>query len=267
MIDEEGSFSKYHADGVEGVNFTANPPAAKTGAPGEGNCTDCHNGSTQSAAGTITYNFSDANDEYLPGQTYTIDLSIASGAKNGFQMTILDASDNAAGTFTAGTNSGTTSSGGREYIRQTSATGVTSWSFDWNAPASDMGDLTVYYSFNATDAGGSTANDVVYLGQETISISGSIGMTKYEELDNSYNVVFNNMTRELTLNYTPLEDSRVVLNVMDLSGKLIYAEDLGNRPSQPQMDVINGADFKRTGVYIVSVLVGNYALNRKVMIH
>ena len=40
FFDKESNITSFHNDGIETVNYAANPPTEKTGAPGEGNCTD-----------------------------------------------------------------------------------------------------------------------------------------------------------------------------------------------------------------------------------
>ncbi|MFT4600828.1 MAG: hypothetical protein ACI857_001005 [Arenicella sp.] len=265
-FDKEGTISTYHNDGIESVMYSANPPNAKTGAPGDGTCTDCHTGTTQSAAGTITYAFSGTGNEYTPGQSYTIDLSIAAGAKNGFQLTVLDASDNAAGTFNSGTNSATTSAGGKEYVHHSSSVGNTAWQFTWNAPSTDMGPVTVYYAFNATDNGGSTGNDVVYLGQETITVVDNVSITAHDQLDQAYRVIVDQNANQLTLKYATLTSSDVTLNVIDMSGKLVYREALGQKSAGNQTDQIDISQFNKSGIYFVSLLIDNDAINRKVML-
>lgn len=219
-FDKEGTMSTYHNDGIDELQYSANPPTQKTGAPGESNCTDCHTGSTQSSAGTVTFDFSDTGLQYVPGQTYTMDLAGA-GIKNGFQLTVLDASDNAAGTFTAGTNSATTTAGGREYIHHTTSSGVSAWQFDWNAPATDMGNLTVYFAYNRSNDNGATSSDVIYLGQEMLTVNASASITNHQKLDQAYEV-FVNESGQLNLKYQTLDYAKVMLNVMDMSGKLVY---------------------------------------------
>lgn len=214
MIWEPGTYSKYHTDGIRELNMTSGPPSAKTGAPGESNCTDCHSGTTMSAAGNVSYSFSGAGDIYIPGQSYTVDLGMTSVTKAGFQLTILDANDNAAGTFTPGTSSDTQSSGGREYVQHT-ATAANAWSFTWNAPINDMGDLTVYYAFNETNSAFTTSGDQIYLGQETIGISPEAGITKYQKLDENYSAYYDASSREIVINYQTLKESKVVINVQD----------------------------------------------------
>ncbi|MEX1000668.1 MAG: Reeler domain-containing protein [Crocinitomicaceae bacterium] len=264
LNSSKGELTKYHADGYDELNFPQNPPLEKTGAPGEVNCTDCHSGTTQSAAGTITYDFSDPNNEYIPGQSYTVSLSIVAGARNGFEMTILDASNTAAGTFTAGTNTSTASSGGREYIRHSASDGITSWSFTWNAPSTDMGNLTAYYAFNETNNNGTNQGDQIYLGQETILIHPMASVTDLEKLENKFSVVVDQSSKQVKLNYHVLNISGVQLNVIDLSGKLIYRESLGDKPKGNYQHTLDYSTFDKGGVYFVSLLIGNYALDQKV---
>ena len=267
LNNDPGEFSKYHQDDVDGILSSVNPPAEKTGAPGENTCTQCHTGNTFSAAGTVNYNFSGANDEYYPGQSYTIDLSIASGAKNGFKMTILDGSDTAAGTFTAGTGSGTTSANGREYIRQTDANN-TNWSFTWNAPATDMGDLTVYYTFNKTNNASNTAGDSIFVGQETISIAADVGIeTTYEQLKNGFNPYFDQAAKEIVLNFQTLDYSNITLHVYDLNGRRIINQDYGMLNADSYTRRVDASEMTETGVYLVSLFIDNYVVNKKIFIH
>lgn len=265
-FDKNSQLSTYHNDGADIQLFSTNPPGGKTGAPGEGNCTDCHMGSTQSAAGTVTYAYSDLANEYLPGQSYTIDLSLASGVKNGFELTILDSNGDAAGDFTDGANTSTIVTNSKNYIRHSSSTGITSWSFTWNAPADDLGNLTVYYAVNVSNNAGNSGGDDVYLGQQTINIAADASATAYNQLDQSYNVIVDEQANQLKLIYSTLEYSDVNLNIIDMSGKLIYRESLGAKSPGNQTDLIDLSSFNKTGVYFVSLLIDNYAINRKVIL-
>ncbi|MEO9534375.1 MAG: choice-of-anchor V domain-containing protein [Crocinitomicaceae bacterium] len=262
-FDKEGTMSTYHNDGIDKLQYSANPPTQKTGAPGEGNCTDCHSGSTQSAAGTVNFTFSGTGLQYVPGQTYTMDV-VGNGVKNGFQLTVLDASDNAAGTFTAGTNSATTTAGGREYIYHTASSGISSWSFDWNAPATDMGNLTVYYSYNRSNDNGATSADVIYLGQEMLTVDPGASITAHQKLDQAFEAYIDN-SRQLNIKYQTLDYSKVQLNIIDMAGKLVYREDFGNKNPGAQTAQIDVSQINQSGIYFVSLLIDNEVVNRKVM--
>lgn len=265
LNNDPGSFSKYHQDDLDGVLSSINPPAAKTGAPGESTCTQCHSGSTFPAAGTINYSFSGTNNEYYPGQSYNIDLSTATGAKNGFQMTILDANDNMAGTFSAGLGSGVTSSNGRDYIRQTDPNN-TSWSFIWDAPATDMGDLTVYYTFNKSNSSSTAAGDSIFVGQETISIAGDVGFTKYEQLQHGFNPYFDQQNKEIVLNFETIDYSNITFHLYDLSGKQIVNQNYGMLNADKYTRKVDASGITENGIYLVTLFIDNYVVNKKIWI-
>src|SRR5687768_7015248 len=92
---------------------SANGPTARnTGAPGESDCTSCHNSSSLvSNSNDITLTSNGGTlFEYLPDSTYTITINMSQSGINkfGFQVTALRASNNTfAGTFTI-TNSSRT---------------------------------------------------------------------------------------------------------------------------------------------------------------
>ena len=263
FLTKEDRISTYHADGIEGVTFSSNPPAAKTGAPGEGKCTDCHMGEAMSGDGVVFFTVS-GGPSYTPGSTYPVTVSVLDGASNGFEMTIIDAEGNQAGSFEAGANSNVTTSGGREYVRQNAAAGETSWTFNWTAPATEMGELTAYYAVNKANNDGSTNGDEIFLGQESIPLLGASIVEN--PIDKAYKVFFNEQTEQLNLSYSLMDDAKVVLNVQDLSGKLIQYYDLGNQGSGDYNEILPLTQVDAPGVYLISLFVDNMVFNRKVML-
>jgi hypothetical protein len=252
-------FEKYHKDGIDIVNFSSNPNLGLTGAPGEANCTQCHSGSTQSAAGNVNLT---APSEYMVGQTYNIEIGVIGNAVNGFEMTILDGNGIKAGSLTAGGLSSVASSGGKEYIRHSTKTGF--WTFTWTAPAADMGDLTAYYAVAKTDNGGTSSNDVIYLGQHVIASATTNGVSDYEKQDTKINMFFNGNSEELVVKYNLTKKANIQLNISDLSGKLIKTTDLGQKSFGPHTENIDLTDVQAEGIYFVSLFVNNNVYNRKV---
>lgn len=259
--------SKYHStDFVDKLSSSVNPPAARTGAPGEGNCTGCHSGTTQSASGIIDVTFSGAGNEYVVGQSYTITISIASGAKNGFQATMLSSTNVKAGTFTSGTNYGLANSGGRQYVRHSTSLGITSWTVHWTAPATDVGDLTLYYSFNKSNSSGNSSGDIIYLGQFNIASAVFNTITENERIDEQIVMWYDQLAGTLNYKFVLQESADIMLSVQDLSGKLIFQEKSGLRsPGEHQSNVLL-TDKPEAGIYIVSLFVGNQVFNRKILI-
>lgn len=156
--------------GMSTITFTnqSTAPAGNTSAPSEGNCTGCHGGSAISsgtAHASITLTGLPAGG-YAPGTTYNLTFSAQSAAtaKNGFQITALNASNTMAGSFTAGTGSQSQVGSGRSYIGHTvSGTSQNQWSFSWTAPNPAVGTVTFYASLNATNGNNGTSGDAVYI--------------------------------------------------------------------------------------------------------
>ncbi|MES2725742.1 MAG: choice-of-anchor V domain-containing protein [Bacteroidota bacterium] len=152
---------------VDVFTNATNPPAGTTGGPSEGSCSTCH------GSGNITLgaNWSAITltgiigPGYIAGSTYIITVAgnAAATTKNGFEVTVLNGANNTAGTLASGTGSGLITSGGRTYVRQTSAT-QSSWSFTWTAPNPAVGAVTFYLAYNATNNNSSAdIGDNVYI--------------------------------------------------------------------------------------------------------
>ncbi|MFP8873052.1 MAG: choice-of-anchor V domain-containing protein, partial [Myxococcota bacterium] len=135
--------------------------------------TQCHVGTVvNGGGGEVTI---EGPLEYAPGETYDLEVRIidSSAARWGFELTVLDAaSDTAVGNLVA-TVSGTATaeSGGRQYLRQTSAPTASetfAWLFEWTAPREDAGDVIFYAAGNAANGFG-TLGDRIYTGNTLVA--------------------------------------------------------------------------------------------------
>src|SRR6185369_14660144 len=166
-----------HDSGTPPVHaFSAGPPAGYTSAPQEEPeaCAECH---VPPDAGTGKI-FITAPQTYVPGQTYPITVTHTnldtSRLRWGFELTVLDnASDEKAGELQSTTgltqvlnNAGPGSA--RQYIEH-SAAGTfvgqqngASWTFNWTAPATDVGPVTFYAAGNQANNDGNTSGDYIY---------------------------------------------------------------------------------------------------------
>lgn len=160
-------------DSVNGVHNASQAPTARTGAPGEQNCTSCHSGTVNSGGGSLSLTGLPANG-YTPGQTYTLTVTVndqsqpAATRKYGFSTTSLNSSNAMAGAF-AVTNSSTTSTGNatvsgasRSYMRHKTASSSNTWSFNWTAPATNIGTVSFYIAGLAANGTGGDGGDKVY---------------------------------------------------------------------------------------------------------
>ncbi len=147
-------------------------PTGNTGAPGESTCAGCHTGGTYSGTITLLMNGGDVF-EYEPAVKYTISFAANYGApRYGFSLTALDSENNPAGQFTvtndANTSYAVSQSNQRQYMGHKSAGANNSWTFEWTAPQSDVGNITFYYVINAANQNGGTSGDKIETGNTVI---------------------------------------------------------------------------------------------------
>jgi FG-GAP-like repeat/Reeler domain len=145
------------------------PPAGRTGAPGESNCTACHTLVGNTGQFTIT---PPAN--YTPGQTYQVVVrhttTDSTRKRWGFELTALSSTNTTAGTL-ANINTSTKliSNATKTYIEHTTVgtfpnqIGGSVWTFNWTAPATNIGTVTFYAAGIQADNNGSEDLDQMYL--------------------------------------------------------------------------------------------------------
>jgi hypothetical protein len=157
-----------------GEAFVSGPPAGVSGAPGEASCTSCHGGNEPTGQFTVV-----APQNYTPGQTYQIvvrhQTTDQTRRRWGFQLTAL-AGTTMAGSF--GTGGGSTQIvsgfGGRSYIQHTTAgtfpgqANGAVWTFNWTAPATNVGAVTFYSAGNQANNDGTSEGDQIYTASATV---------------------------------------------------------------------------------------------------
>lgn len=166
--------------GRSGVSASASGPSPSyTNAPGEGNCTACHNSfQVNSGAGSVTISGIPAN--YLPNQQVTVRVTTAdpgpSASVFGFELTAVDRLGGKAGSFSVPSGNpaktqiknGLVNNVGREYVEHTLAGissgvfGYNTWAFTWTAPTKRVGKIDFYAAGNAANGDGTPAGDYIY---------------------------------------------------------------------------------------------------------
>lgn len=148
----------------------SNPPNGKTGAPGDGLCTDCHTLNGQNQDGNVSVAGIPAT--ITPSTAYILTLTVANPNGNadlaGFQMTILNSSNQKAGTMTSPSPTSTVSaSGGRDYwehnpAQQYPVENFVSWTVTWTSPAGPPNTtITAYAAGNVAKDNNNDSNDLI----------------------------------------------------------------------------------------------------------
>ena len=231
-------------------------PTAKTGAPGEGNCTMCHSGSVNDGNGTSSISFSGLNNEYELGVTYDMTLAISNGSsKNGFQLVVLDsAQNNDAGILTASDLVNTqVTSNNRTYLNHTNpGNSQISWNFQWTAPSNNVGPITLYYSYNVSNAMNNTAGDQIFLASHTIYPSTTTSSLSISSNENDCFIDGNS----LIIPQNTLFSKQAAISIYSLKGKRISSFQTVLIPGVDNV-ISLPMDLKR-GLYILSISSGKY---------
>ena len=145
---------------------SSQPPTKRTGAPGEGSCTSCHSGGTVSNSANITVTSNPSGlftTGYVAGQVYAITYTLANTTSvYGFEMTCLNGSSTAAGTFavTNSTNTSLQAASSKQYIGHRNSNSNNTWTFNWTAPVTGTGNVTFYTSGLQADGTGGPDGDI-----------------------------------------------------------------------------------------------------------
>lgn len=149
--------------------YSNNPPNQRTGAPGEGLCSDCHslNGGTQDG-NIIVSGFPSV---IIPNQSYilTITANNPNGVANeaGFELVVLNSANNDAGDLiNPGSSSSLSTEAGREYWKHSPSqvfpvSNSVSWTVTWVAPVSADDEITYYAAGNIANGNNNDSGDLI----------------------------------------------------------------------------------------------------------
>ena len=166
------------------ISFSSNPPIGRSGAPGDGLCSDCHTGSNPLGfdGGITIQNFPST---IVGGQTYSLSATVSNpnglASLAGFQAVVLDDSDmNIGDLMVSGSNPITdTNTNGREYVEHNpaqpfSALNEVVWNFDWVAPNGPNGTpITIYAAGNIASGSNGNQNDFIVTTTASGTLMGS----------------------------------------------------------------------------------------------
>lgn len=266
---------------------SAGGPPYNTNAPGEKTCSgpegtnDCHSGGIPDNTGPATCSISSSGGtQYVPGQTYAITPTIthATYMRFGFQLVVLSGVNDAnmgdiqitdttttRSTFPAYGNFQT-----REYAMHklagtyfVSTTGL--WSFNWQAPSTNLGNVIMYACFNAVNNNNiNDPGDETYYTTLTLTPSAA-GVNKADGF--SALTVFPNPARDFfNLEINTKESGKVSVYLVALDGKRIqhcFEKNIlhGNTTEKIQLN-----EKIEAGVYFLKISSGENVSYRKLIV-
>jgi hypothetical protein len=248
----------------------AGSPGGRTGAPGDGTCTQCHSGTVQSGSGFNSVTLMQAGNsvtEYEPSTTYQVQVTMATNnAKNGFEIVALSPNNTMAGTIaiTNSTHTKSIVSGGKTRVtHKLAGTDLNSWSFNWTSPATNVGTITFYLATNQTNSSSSSSGDVIRTSQHQFGSQASV-----EEITNKLEtkIAYQANTNSLNIHLDSKVDGSVFVNIVDLNGKSVFTEKMGTVNAGESSLSVRLDNELNSGIYMVHVSVDNNMTMKKVFI-
>ncbi|MFT6503963.1 MAG: hypothetical protein ACJASQ_004103 [Crocinitomicaceae bacterium] len=257
--------------------FSSGNQPGLTGAPGENNCTMCHSGSVLDGSNQNQFTLVDAGFNsvaaYIPGTSYTATLQLGNNPdKKGFSSTTLDDATNSMAGSLVGVGIGGTvdfQNGAmtRDYVSHTATSNtnaITLWSWTWNAPATDVGDVTFYIASNAANNNNQNTGDEIYLSQHTIN--SSVGIEEVKNDISTFTAGYSVEGNSIAINFTSMIADDMHFNLVDLNGKSVYASSLSKSLIGTNKQMVSLPSEIENGIYAVHFFVGNRAMSANVMV-
>ncbi len=223
--------------------------AGLTGSPGDGtnNCKICHVGSETNTSFSLNTNITTTipTGGYALGQTYTITVtqSTTGATKHGFEITAENSTNSNVGTFVITDATNTQLKGvANEYVTHTAAgNSLSTWSFDWTAPNSDVGAITFYV---ASIAGAGTGASGSQMGLKTEVISGVLGISDARLL---HFTMYPNPSEDTVSFQLPSNTNEAQVTVFDYLGKSLLKQNISTLNNN--LDISNLS----AGIYFVRI--------------
>ncbi len=251
--------------------------AGFTGFAGESNCNSCHAAGAAATMVNISASPSFASNQYLPGQTYTINIEVSSQTLThfGFGAEVLN------GTVAGATNAGTISaiagssqilfSGAKANAVHTSATlgsgspSSHTFKFRWVAPLS--GDANIFTSAMAVNNNGVNSGDATVATMSLgLTAASTTGILSLDNVATTISVFPNPSNESVTLQYHLTSESSVNATLYNLQGQKISVLFNDNQNVGLQTKTVIYPQGLEAGIYIVKLTQNGKELAERMLI-
>lgn len=249
-----------------------NGKAGYTGSSGETKCTNCHNSyALNSGGGSVVLTSDMVNWQYEPGYTYNITATVSRNGNNlfGIGFEALTSTNTNAGTLASSDShtqikTKTVSSVVRRNIVHTLNGGASSNSmafhFTWTAPASNIGDVHMYFCGVAANSNGNENLDYVYDGTQLVTpMSGT--STSEINGEKMFSVYPNPASDVVNISTGFTGENPTMIKLYDHTGKQITELAAANK-GETNLNISNYSK----GIYFLCAENGDQKLSKKIVI-
>lgn len=232
-----------------------------SGAPGETTCSGCHSAPVNPDLPNLHFEVGSNDSTYIPGNTYLVHLYIIKPGHNkfGFVCSSLDSLNTSKGTFNL-INTTTTrkyTMGGRNYISHTpcgaDAVDSISWTFNWKAPDTSKGRITMYMSMLVANHDHALTGDTTYTRQISLKPNTANGVNELQSAKaNVYPTVFCDV---INIDFNPqFGNSPKQVSLISSDGRIISQISTVN----PSIKFITPGTISN-GLYLLKISYGTFS--------
>ena len=247
-----------------------------TGAPGETSCTGCHGGTANTGPGMLSFDLGGVT-QYVPNQTYTgtVKLKQTGVDKFGFvSLALMNSNNTTIGAFSLMDTIRTRLfvDGSRNYVGHTpcgadaTPTDSLQWQFKWTAPATNVGNITLYLGSLATNHNHATSGDNTYTSSIVLTPS-TTSINEIPGIVSELNVYPNPVSDHLSVSFQVHVSESVSIELVDINGRKI---EVFRRELLSPGIIKKSIDIKdkniKPGIYFMKVWVGDKFISKNISI-
>lgn len=246
--------------------------AGYTGSPGENSCNHCHSTyPLNSGPGSLKIRTNIPNDLYEPDSIYEISVVVEQSGRSlfGFGFEALMAGNVDAGTFivtdavrTHQLNAGNGRKNMTHKLNGGASADSSVFTFNWQAPSTNVGAITFYYTGVAANGNNENNLDYVYRDSHTISSLSTVSIEETNLISNINLIVGPN---EIVGTYDLSTPTKLTVELVSLQGKVVQQIYLGSAVQGNNQFRI-ATDYLNTGIYILNIRSNTTRLSKKFFI-
>lgn len=252
-----------------------------TGSPGENSCnaSGCHTGFTiNDPSGSITiFAPTLTNWQYIPGTVYPIQVTVTRSAnsKFGFGFEALQASGANGGTLSI-TNATQTqlktavvSGNARTNVVHRNNGGLSAGShtftFNWTAPLSNIGNVTFYAAGNAANGLNNTAGDYIFKTSQVVTPT-AVGLNEPSNLVTDFTLFPNPVSENFQVKFTMQKNASAAILLTNLLGETVQIFHNQNFHQGNHSFKLNLNEGVENGIYLLQISSENRIDSKKVVV-
>ena len=246
------------------------------GSPSESTCVSCHGDyALNSGSGSLTISSNIPLGGYTPGQTYQMQVTVAQTGQTlfGFDIEALTSANAMAGTFVI--TSATDTKLGNKIVGSVTRVNVThtgsgnqvsntkTFSFNWTAPANNVGAVTFYSTGNAANNDGGTGGDYIY--SKTLVIQALSTGVKNIANEKDFAFYYNSLNSSVHIKMNNLENTSVKAMIYSITGQLVG--NVINEVASGSIEKDYNVSNLNKGVYFIQVQQNDKSFTQKFFVN